>query len=158
MRLERDHEFMWRAILASMRSTCSRRSVGCVFVNGRGREISRGYNGVPKGSVHCIDKPCAGASLPSGTGLDKCEAVHAEENAILNCQDITKVHSIYCTTAPCDRCYRMLVNTPARKLYYLQDYPGFHPRRWLQADKELYKVELPQSITLINPAIGALIK
>lgn len=108
----------------SDRATCSRRKVGCVLVDERGQILSTGYNGNGRGLPHCIEKPCAGATFEAGTGLDQCEAIHAEQNALLQCHDVNKIFSCYTTTMPCSHCTKLLLNTSCLNVYYLEDYPG----------------------------------
>lgn len=109
----------------SRRSTCARRQVGCVFVDSHGRVLSTGHNGVSKDQIHCTEVPCPGAQCPSGTGLDKCEAIHAEQNALMFCPDIMKIHACYVTASPCVTCVKMLLNTSCKEIHFLEDYP--HP-------------------------------
>lgn len=106
-------------------STCPRRQVGAVFLDEKGRVLATGRNGVPAGDPHCIDHPCPGAKLPSGTGLEKCEAIHAEQNAIAQLKDLDKVHTVYCTTAPCIHCVKMICATSAKRIVFATPYP--HP-------------------------------
>jgi dCMP deaminase len=122
-RLGTDEYFLIMAKLASLRSTCARRAVGCVIVDAHNLVLATGYNGVPRGAVHCIEKPCAGAGLPSGTGLSTCESVHAEQNALLQCSDVDRIRTIYVTASPCITCMRMLANTSVRRIVYLEEYP-----------------------------------
>lgn len=114
---------MAMALLAASRSTCARRAVGCVLVDRGRRVMSTGYNGPPSGFPHCTAQPCAGAGLPSGSGLDLCQAVHAEVNAVARCTNINAIEAAYCTTRPCSSCTKLLVNTSCRTVYYLHDYP-----------------------------------
>jgi len=107
------------------RSTCKRRQVGCVLTDAHGRVLSMGHNGVAKGQEHCTDKPCPGANCPSGTGLDKCEAIHAEQNALMFCADVMKIHACYVTASPCINCVKMLMNTSCNEIHFLEKYP--HP-------------------------------
>lgn len=130
MRISKDHYFIKMAKLASERSTCLRRSVGCILTNEEGHVLATGYNGVPKGYLHCNERSrggfpfaCEGVDYPSGQGLDLCQAVHAEQNALLQCGDVSKIHSVYCTAAPCITCIKLLLNTGARRIIYLEDYP-----------------------------------
>lgn len=120
-----DEYFLRMAMLASQRATCSRRKVGCILVDGFNHVLSSGYNGVARGVPHCIDKSCSGASLPSGTGLDKCEAVHAEANALLQCHNVNDITTVYCTASPCIQCTRLLLNTGAKRVVFAEEYP--HP-------------------------------
>ena len=123
-RLAHDEIFMGQALIASGGSTCCRRQVGCVLVDEHNYVIGVGRNGTPKGMVHCIDKPCKGAHLPSGQGLDVCEATHAETNALLQCKDVQRIKTCYTTTAPCIHCIKLLMNTSCERIVFLDLYPG----------------------------------
>jgi len=105
------------AKLLARRATCSKLQVGCVLVDKAGRILATGYNGVPRGCPHCIDVPCAGANAPAGADL--CEAVHAEQNALLQCKDVDKIDTCYVTYMPCMRCTKQLMNTSCRSIVYL---------------------------------------
>jgi len=122
MRITNDDLFMQMAESLSRRSTCARRSVGCVIVDEYNFVMSTGYNGVARYEIHCIDKHCQGAGFPSGEGLDKCEAVHAEINALMQCKDVMKIDTIYCTTKPCVHCAKAIANTGCRRVVYEDDY------------------------------------
>ena len=115
--------FMNMAHILSDLSTCSRRAVGCILVDSKFRILATGYNGAPHGMNHCTSVPCAGANFPSGTGLDKCEAIHAEQNALLQCKDIDKIHACFTTTQPCAHCTKMLLNTSCEIIFYSEPYP-----------------------------------
>jgi len=98
--------------------------VGCVLVDGLGRVRATGYNGPPRGFNHCTpEHPCGGAALLSGDGLELCEAVHAEQNALLQCPDVETIETCYVTTAPCVTCVKLLLNTSCRRILFLEDYP-----------------------------------
>jgi dCMP deaminase len=105
------------ASLLAQRATCSKLKVGCVLVDASGRILSTGYNGVPRGCPHCIDVPCAGANAPAGADL--CEAVHAEQNALLQCKDVDKIDTCYVTHMPCMRCIKQLMNTSCTSIFYI---------------------------------------
>lgn len=109
----------------SQLATCARRKVGCAMLDRKGRVLATGYNGVAPDEVHCIDSPCAGANCPSGTGLELCEAIHAEQNAIAQLKFPDEVHTVYSTTAPCMHCVKMLATTAAKRIVFSVDYP--HP-------------------------------
>jgi dCMP deaminase len=127
----------------SLRATCARRAVGCVLVDRHNHVIGTGYNGTAAGIDHCIDQPCPGAALPSGRGLEKCEAIHAEANALLQCKDVQSIVICYCTTAPCIHCVKLLMNTSCLNIVYAEDYPGWEvcanlwrrlpERQWIKA-------------------------
>lgn len=130
----RDEYFMAMARLVATRATCARRAVGCVLVDLRGHVLATGYNGVPGGFEHCIDVPCPGAGLTSGQGLDACEAVHAEMNALTQCRDVYEIETVYCTTAPCVSCAKALLSTSARRIVFAETYPQADAARglWLR--------------------------
>lgn len=106
----------------STRATCIRRQVGAVCVDVDGHIISTGYNGVPAGSPHCTQKPCKGSEEKSGKGLDKCESLHAEVNAIAHCSNPKNIHTMYVTTSPCMSCMKLIVATGCRRLFFLEEY------------------------------------
>lgn len=122
-RMSKDEYFSRMARLVSQRATCKRRSVGCVLVSPLGHVLATGYNGVPSGSAHCIDNPCAGAGFASGHGLDSCEAIHAEQNALLQCKDVMNIETAYVTTMPCMTCTKLLLNTSCKRIVYIESYP-----------------------------------
>ena len=138
-RLSRHDYFLKMAELVARRSTCSRRSVGCVLTNEHGHVIGTGYNGVPRNMPHCIDQPCAGACAKSGTDLDACQAVHAEINALLQCGDVEAINTIYLTCSPCVQCCKALMNTGAKLLVFSSEYKGWADgldQLWKQAGKQ----------------------
>ncbi|MDR0335420.1 MAG: hypothetical protein LBH69_06040 [Methanomassiliicoccaceae archaeon] len=56
-RPDNDTYFMDMAQLISTRSTCVRRQVGAVIVKDK-RVLTTGYNGSPKGTMHCEELGC----------------------------------------------------------------------------------------------------
>ena len=127
-----DEWFMEIARVVSMRSSCRRRRVGCVVVSRDRYILSTGYNGSPAGSSHCTDTPCRGAGLPSGQGLDLCEAVHAEQNAIARLKDVDSAHTLYCTTPPCTGCVRIIAATPISVIACEGDYAASGEEFWTE--------------------------
>lgn len=149
----RHETYLRMARTLSFRSTCARRNVGCILVDKDGHVLATGYNGVPQGMDHCIDTPCPGAGLSSGMGLEQCQAIHAEQNALLQCPDVRDIHIVYCTTAPCMHCVKLLANTGATSIFYIEPYPGqqVQERFWLQSRKERFWVYHPlDSINVIT--------
>lgn len=128
MRPDIDRYFIDMARLVSSRSTCIRRHVGCVLVDAKNRVLATGYNGVPSGALHCNEvakrvvgqsifpNACAGADASSGERLDECLAVHAEQNAILQCRDTGRIARAYVTTFPCASCAKLLLNTNCEEI------------------------------------------
>jgi dCMP deaminase len=142
MRIAKDEWYMEIAKVVALRGTCARRQVGCVLVDRIGRILSTGYNGVARGIPHCIDTPCPGAGLKSGTGLDVCEAIHGESNALLQCRDVDRIHTCYSTTEPCVNCVKLLMSTNCERVVFLESYPTssagklwtkiHNPHTWVQ--------------------------
>lgn len=142
MRPSRDETMLDLARVIARRSTCARRNVGAVLTDSYGRVLAIAHNGVAMGQPHCVQypytavtfvggqgivttvegKPCAGAYQQSGSGLDLCEAIHAEQNALAFCQDTMKIDTVYVTTAPCVHCVKMLMNTSARRVVFEEGY------------------------------------
>lgn len=106
--------FVW-----SKRATCAKRQVGCVIIDENGHVISSGYNGQPRGHTHCtLDNPC-----PAFDNADlSCVAIHAEMNALMRCADIDKIHTVFITTAPCDKCLLAIKNTSAQFVVFANTY------------------------------------
>lgn len=169
MRPTVDEYFMDAARLVASRSTCVRRSVGCVLVNARNHVLATGYNGVAAGEAHCNEPvvnahphylevgtasgagvdlvetcagrehrrihfpyACEGANSESGKNLDACLAIHAEQNAVLQCTDAYAIDRAYVTAFPCPTCAKLLLNTSCREVVYDQPYgDGAGLRIWL---------------------------
>jgi len=129
-----DQTYMDIARAFAKRATCSRRQVGAV-VTGNGYILSSGYNGSFPGSQHCIDEPCPGATLPSGTGLDLCRSAHAEQNAIARLKDVDTADTLYCTTAPCISCTKLVLCTPIKRIVADQDYISSGKDLWLSSGR-----------------------
>ena len=109
-RIDTDKYFLEIASTVAKRSTCMRRSVGCVLVDSQNHIVATGYNGVPSKFTHCLDSPCEGAFSLSGTDLDLCNALHAEVNAFLQLRS-DDVLTAYLTVSPCFSCAKMFANS-----------------------------------------------
>ncbi|KAJ2999716.1 Deoxycytidine monophosphate (dCMP) deaminase [Globomyces sp. JEL0801] len=79
-----DTYFLALCELASKRSNCMKRRVGCILVSDY-RVISTGYNGTPKGLRNCNEGGCGrcNGNASCGQGLDQCICMHAEEVGIV---------------------------------------------------------------------------
>ena len=126
-RPDNDEYFMEMAHLVAKRSTCLRRHVGAVLVKDK-RVLSTGYNGSPKGTLHCEVKGCIReqVNIPSGTTHELCRGVHAEQNAII--QAATLAQSIegatmYITNQPCIICAKMIINAGIERIVVRDGYP-----------------------------------
>ena len=125
------------------RATCIRREVGCILVDSSGYILSTGYNSVPTGIPHCIEYPCKGAGGKSGTDLHLCQAVHAEEVALIKCKDIKAIHTCYVSTSPCEGCIRKLLNTTCQRIVFIEEYPHTTSKTiWENAGREWLNIKL----------------
>jgi len=132
MRPAWDNYFIEIAKVVSSRSTCLRRRYGAVIVKDR-VIISTGYNGSPRGVENCVDTgicPRKANNIPSGERYELCEAVHAEQNAIINAPpERMKGATIYiagfeeddsfAAGRPCKLCDRMIRNAQIKEVLYL---------------------------------------
>jgi len=121
-----DSYFMSIAHVVSSRANCSRRKVAAVVVS-ENRIISTGYNGTPRGVTNCFAGGCArcAGTAPSGSSLEECICVHAEQNAI--CQAAfygirLEGATIYVTISPCLTCAKLIINAGIREVVYGGDY------------------------------------
>ena len=123
-RISKDHYFMNIAIEVAKRSTCTRRKIGAIIVSDVGEIKSSGYNGNPRGLPHCDEIGCIRDKLgiPSGTRLETCTAVHAEQNALIQAGTNSRGSTIYSTIVPCPICARMILNAQVARIVYIGDY------------------------------------
>lgn len=132
-----DEYFMAIANVVAKRSNCSRRHVGAVMVKDN-HILSTGYNGTPRKVKNCFEGGCPRCSgkADSGTHLEECLCVHAEQNAI--CQAALYGHALdgatlYVTISPCLTCAKLLVNSGVKEVVYGGDYA------FLDTVKKLFK-------------------
>ncbi|HWR90553.1 MAG TPA: dCMP deaminase family protein [Dissulfurispiraceae bacterium] len=128
-----DEYFLEIAKVVSSRSTCLRRRYGAVIVRDH-VIVSTGYNGAPRGSINCVDiRTCKRKELnvPAGERYELCEAVHAEQNAIINgpperMKDATiyiagfEEDNSFAEGKPCLLCRRMIRNAMIGQIVYLR--------------------------------------
>ena len=117
-RISWDEYFMAQSHLLSLRSTCSRLSVGATIVKDK-RIVSGGYNGSIKGDEHCIDVGC---KVVEGHCV---RTIHAEINAILQCSKFgvgTEGATIYVTHFPCLNCTKSIIQAGIKEICYVNDY------------------------------------
>lgn len=87
---------------------------------------------------------CSGAKAPSGQSLDACQAIHAEQNAMLQCRDVYAIHTAYVTASPCITCCKLLLNTSCQRIVFLEEYPHGHVKDlWLSAGRAWDQLDVP---------------
>lgn len=140
-----DEYFLTMAILASMRGTCARRRVGCILTNTQNHVIATGYNGVASKQPHCTSIPCPGAMAETGKDLDKCYAIHAEQNALLQCKDVREIFTCYTTVAMCVTCTKLLLNTGCKRIVFLEPYQqsNISEKLWKAAGGQWIQLKTP---------------
>lgn len=142
-----DQYFMDFARLARTRATCIRRQVGAVIVRDR-QVLTTGYNGAPRGMAHASEVGCLREKMgvPSGQRHEICRGLHAEQNAIIQAayQGISiRNADLYCTTAPCSICMKMIINAGIRRVYFTEDYQDSLSRGFAE-DAGIELVHLPE--------------
>lgn len=111
-RISKPEMFMRMAEIAAMRSTCLRRSVGCVITNDDMTSIvSLGYNGNARGLANTCDTTVPGA----------CGCLHAEMNALLKAP-YSQPLRLFTTCSPCLQCAKSILNSPVTAVYYRELY------------------------------------
>ncbi|RMZ82232.1 hypothetical protein DV738_g1773, partial [Chaetothyriales sp. CBS 135597] len=120
-----DAYFMTLASLASLRSNCMKRRVGCVLVH-NSRIISTGYNGTPRNLTNCNEGGCGrcNSANSGGVALSTCLCLHAEENALLEAgrERIREGAILYCDTCPCLTCSVKIAQVGVKEVVYSQSY------------------------------------
>lgn len=129
MRPSKYEYYLGIAEAVAKRSTCLRRQYGAVIVKDD-RIISTGYNGSARGEDNCCDKGVCWReehNIPHGQQYEKCQAVHAEANAIINADPSDMIGAtLYLAgfengekisnPAPCEMCRRLITNAQLYKI------------------------------------------
>ena len=129
-RVDKDNYYLDIAHVVLSRSTCLRRKYGAVIVN-NDEIISTGYNGAPRGEVNCVDcGKCKREELGVNKGerYELCEAVHAEQNAIISASRDRMMDAVMYITGidssngqlanpePCMLCRRFIINSGIKRV------------------------------------------
>jgi dCMP deaminase len=125
---ERPHKdvvYMDMARTAAKRATCLSRHNGSVLLSHDGHVIATGYNGSPVGMEHPRVCPRLEQGVASGSSLELCNDVHAEENCIVQAAKLgvsVTGGTLYTVMSPCHRCFRMLANAGIKEVVYEREY------------------------------------
>ena len=125
-----DKRFMELTEQVATWSSCFKedRQVGAVIVRDK-RILSTGYNGAPEGVKSCKEKgECIRIQygIQSGSNLERCYSVHAEQNAIVSAARLgvsLEGGTLYCTHQPCVICAKLIVNAGIKRVVYKEGYP-----------------------------------
>ena len=117
-RVSWERYFMNLAVQAATRSTCPRKHVGAIIVRDK-TVLSTGYNGSIRGGSHCTEVGC----LMDNSHCIR--AVHAEANALVQAARHgirLEGAQIFVTASPCFNCFKLLVNSGIRSIYFGEFY------------------------------------
>lgn len=117
-RLTVDEYFDLIALVFACRGTCDRLRTATVIRDADNILIAGGYNGALSGLPHCDD---VGHLMVENHCL---RTNHGEENAILNCLDLSRIKDGVATIIgnPCYPCARKLLSKNVKKLRYVGTY------------------------------------
>jgi len=116
------------AAAVGTRADCTRRQVGAVILDPEHRVVATGYNGYPAGRPGCASAgacprgqkskaeipPMASYTAPES----RCDALHAEENAILYARRDLRGCTIYVNHEPCPNCRRVIAGTGIARMVW----------------------------------------
>ena len=108
------HEKMAEAYKYAALSQCRRRQVGCTIYDGYGDLLGAGCNIEHIKDESCLQTPCKYHADPDSP----CLTVHAEIEALLEVEKLTRVMSVFVTTQPCFSCAKALTMSSVRYVYY----------------------------------------
>lgn len=107
--------YMRLAEMISNRSTCNKKSVGCVITSADYNYVyAVGYNGNFSGGPNACD-------FITYRG-DGCGCIHAEINALIRCTVLDRNKVMFSTVAPCPDCAKVIVNSGFKKVFYRDDW------------------------------------
>ena len=127
-RIGKEAYYLSIAAEVARRSTCLRRQYGAVIVK-NDEIVATGYNGAPRGDENCCDVGVCWRehnNIPHGEQYEKCVAVHAEQNAIIQAATLGQSiegATIYITHQPCIICAKMIINAGIRRIVVKEGYP-----------------------------------
>lgn len=125
------------------RSTCLSRKVGAIITSKDDVILGLGYNGAPSILESCLDRGFCirkEKNIKSGECLDMCRAVHAEERALLDVEDIGLGYKLYVSCMPCARCAKLLIEVGIKEIIALSEYNSEYTKQLLDEANVRYEV------------------
>ena len=113
-----DEYFMGVALLSTKRCKDPNTQVGACIVNQNKKIVGIGYNGMPFG---CKDEEFPWEREGDFLNTKYAYVVHAEPNAILNCNSQTKDCTLYVTLFPCNECAKLIIQSGIKEIVYMDD-------------------------------------
>jgi dCMP deaminase len=114
--------------LAPIFSTCDKRQYASFVITSSGRVAGFGYNGSPPGHTHCAEAPCPRLSAdvqpgsPYDSGAGRCISVHAEANALLYCDLVSRNGAtLYVNGPPCPDCAKLILACGIARVVHSHD-------------------------------------
>lgn len=134
-RISWDKYFLKIALTVSERSTCVRRKVGAVLVSDK-RILATGYNGAPKGLIHCVQIGCLRhrLNIKPSQRIEICRGIHAEQNALVQASFFgisVAGATLYTTQSPCITCAKMIINAGILRIVSKNSYPDTLAKKML---------------------------
>ena len=133
-RITREEMYFMSAYACAKRSTCLRGNTGCVIVDIYDTEVSTGYNGAAKGKQDCREREYCWRNennIKSGEHYERCYAVHAEMNALIQAGKSSRGASMYLLSLdangdvefkmPCLLCSRLIINAEISEVMVATD-------------------------------------
>lgn len=120
--VNKDDYYIQIAEVVATRSKCVSLQVGAVLVKDD-RIISTGVNGTPRGFINCNEKFKERCDEHHHWSL-KFE-VHAESNALLQCDVSLRDTELYCTHSPCFNCIKHVIAAGVTRVVYKERYHRF---------------------------------
>ena len=155
--IARDRYYMKLAEAVQEGANCLGSKVGAIVVL-RNRVVSTGYNGTPEDFPNCLDDGCvrchdsslfkqgraaemSDPSHTSGSALDRCICVHAEQNAFLTAARFGIALDgacLYSTLSPCFGCLKEAVQVGISRIVYKGWYQAEYAPALIAQYKALY--------------------
>lgn len=106
-----------------------RTKVGAILLSKDGKKLSIGYNGFPQ----YIEEPPELWERQNKHSY----VVHAEINAIVNCNFEKEGATLYCTLQPCTSCLGAIINAGIKRIIFKEEYKSINLDIWNRLVKNI---------------------